>query len=188
MEDLAVPETSPTVGICLTERIQRFAADHPDLVAIRDGEDRVTYSELWADVLRLSAAMSAAMSAALPETSGSARPRRVALLMPQAAIDAAVDGWEPGRGAAQACAYEVVPISKFVTDEFAEAHPRAVEVLRNMTVGTETVRELAGTMVENELSPQATALHFFETRPDLWTAWLDDAEVTAMKKSLTSVD
>ncbi|WP_372422626.1 glycine betaine ABC transporter substrate-binding protein [Salinarimonas chemoclinalis] len=106
----------------------------------------------------------------------------------QAAIDAAVEEWEPGRGAVQACAYETVPISKFVTDEFAQAHPRAVEVLRRMTVGTETVRRLAGYMVENDLSPRATALHFFQTRPDLWTSWLDDAEVASMKNSLTPAD
>ncbi|WP_372422440.1 amino acid adenylation domain-containing protein [Salinarimonas chemoclinalis] len=75
-----MPEASPAGGICLTDRIERFAADDPDLVAIR-GVDRITYSELCMDVRRLSAAMSEALSG----TPGSARPRRVALLMPRGA-------------------------------------------------------------------------------------------------------
>ncbi|PTW60204.1 glycine betaine/proline transport system substrate-binding protein [Breoghania corrubedonensis] len=101
-----------------------------------------------------------------------------------AAIDKAVKDWKPGNAASQACAYKTVAIHKFATRQFVDDHPDIAATLRKMNVGTDTVRELAGYMVENEATPEATARHFFEQYPHVWKSWLTDEQVQRVTRKL----
>jgi glycine betaine/proline transport system substrate-binding protein len=99
-------------------------------------------------------------------------------------VEAAVTDYEPGNVSEEACAYETVPIRKFATDDFVSEHPDVADMLERMMVGTATVRELAGYMTSNEVSPEETAAYFFENYPQVWSAWLSDQQVMKVELAL----
>ena len=98
-----------------------------------------------------------------------------------AELENAISDYMEGNTASEACAYEVVPISKFATTGFAEANPEISAFLEHMMVGTNVVRTLAGYMVENGATPEETALHFLRNWPEVWETWLNEEQIEKVR-------
>ncbi|MCM2438764.1 hypothetical protein HGO34_03420 [Agrobacterium vitis] len=102
-----------------------------------------------------------------------------------ASIEKILTPFQPGVPAERACAYETIPILKYVTKKMATENPDITSFLRTMFIGTQTMGELAAYMHQQKASPEETALHFLKSYRGQWEKWVAESVETRVFKSLS---
>lgn len=83
-----------------------------------------------------------------------------------------------------ATAYPETEVRIGVTTGFAEAAPELVEVLEKYETTSAMTSEVLAYMQENEASAEEAALHFLETKEDVWSEWVPEDVAQAIRDSL----
>ena len=86
--------------------------------------------------------------------------------------------------ASAGCAYNTFDIRMGVNGEFAKDHEDVVELLKNITVGTDALNKTSAYMTAEEATADEAALWYFENNEDTWKTWLDNEVYDKVKAAL----
>lgn len=80
---------------------------------------------------------------------------------------------DPKMSIDHACAYESYPVYNYVHKGMFKKAPDLVEMLKKMSIGTDTMNELLAWSKENK-NWEKTAVHFFVNYEEKWKQWVTD--------------
>jgi len=80
--------------------------------------------------------------------------------------------------------FPVTDIVNGANSEFMQQAPQLTTFFQNYNIPTDQFNKVLGWAAENEAEPADVALHFMQTRSDLWQQWVPPAVAERLKQSL----